>query len=780
MKYTISSAIANGLWAIAPSFLPIPFGTEARENSEKRLGTYIDGLRGLASLCIYVENFGLPLFPNMRYGYGQAGDRAPLQLPIIRIFYAGHAWISILLILSGYTLSLKAMKVSIKDSYEGGCISLSQAVLRRVIRIYLPPLLSTFAFMIAVQTGVLNLSALAEFEVMRPVLQHSFLSQYTDWIDFVWHYLFNLWTWTPHDPVSSYGSHLWVIPVIVKGSFLVSIASIAICNMRFAPNLVFNLILVTYCIVWEKDAPALFSFGMLLATCIPTRVRQSTISNQAYQRIESIRPDCSTIHSHSCVSDDYGNTSSGSINVELCYPDCKPCPVLSTFLFANVVTVPNAIDPNASLITGSRRNKVLLHDIMFAVCLLVGVYIASCPDKGDASTPGYPAGILSSRTRLWHTIGAMIMVGSTCHQPQTQKFLESCLLQYLGKVSFSFYVVHVPLLQIFGWSIATSVHHATVSENWALHGIGTIASWIVVSIPLIWITDLFWKFVEMPCAKVANSIDHWCFIKSQRMCHRSENQYQLKVVQFPGVDAGRFFQDGHTNNIAAEITTENSDFLTGSRCSSSHQYRQISALFLIGLVLLVGLVSKAFTYYSAPQDIYEGSYIRYPVPINHIGPRFQEKLSPSNTTTWLPSHLQLSDFYFRLDDQSLIPLNATTDSEREVRKWFATHYPQLEDVVRMGLHLNTTYLGPPDSQRRFRVDDRFHITHCVVSMRRFWRALDTGTHVAPRDMDMGHLNHCLTSLEDFTMNDYLWCKDSRLGPQWETRLGLQWETTVVW
>jgi hypothetical protein len=113
-----------------------------------------------------------------------------------------------------------------------------------------------------------------------------------------------------------------------------------------------------------------------------------------------------------------------------------------------------------------------------------------------------------------------------------------------------------------------------------------------------------------------------------------------------------------------------------------------------------------------------------------------------------------------------------SEHEYRIREWFASHYPQLDEVVRNHLNTNSSYLDFPETQRQFPIGDRFHVTHCVIALRRFWRALDEDAHIAPRDMHMAHLDHCLHTLETFTMDDDIWCKNS----WW----GLRWETMVVW
>jgi hypothetical protein len=192
-------------------------------------------------------------------------------------------------------------------------------------------------------------------------------------------------------------------------------------------------------------------------------------------------------------------------------------------------------------------------------------------------------------------------------------------------------------------------------------------------------------------------------------------------------------------------------------------------LTILCFILIAALGLKAV---HSPQDVYKGRWIRFPVPDDNLGPRFQEKITTDNTTDWMPHHLNITDFTIRYDDQTLVPTSAFNPYEWEIQEWYATKYPAFAQVYQQSLHVSPAWLTANQSDRVLPVDPRFHVAHCVIVLRRMFIAEQTGTHVTPRDLDWGHIDHCLISLEEYTRKDDYW------NGKWQD--GVIWETTVVW
>jgi hypothetical protein len=172
---------------------------------------------------------------------------------------------------------------------------------------------------------------------------------------------------------------------------------------------------------------------------------------------------------------------------------------------------------------------------------------------------------------------------------------------------------------------------------------------------------------------------------------------------------------------------------------------RLAAIFSIVLLASLWGITYLQNSFSKPQV---EVWIAYPVERSD-GPPIQLRIEKSNTTEWLSSHKEdLESFAFRIDDQTLIPKELLSPQEIKYQSWFQKFYPQLWDVYRSGEHLDDDYLDAAPSNM-IHVDLRFHLSHCVLALRRYWNARESGKHVCSRDLDPGHIEHCLNSLDEW-------------------------------
>jgi hypothetical protein len=104
-------------------------------------------------------------------------------------------------------------------------------------------------------------------------------------------------------------------------------------------------------------------------------------------------------------------------------------------------------------------------------------------------------------------------------------------------------------------------------------------------------------------------------------------------------------------------------------------------------------------------------------------------------------------WFVRLDDQSMVTPDLIDDTEMKYQRWFRERYPEMEKIRLSGDYLNESFWLDPDSVRIV-TDPLFHPAHCLLALRRYWLAKETGQHVCPRDIDYHHVKHCLDSLDD--------------------------------
>lgn len=93
--------------------------------------------------------------------------------------------------------------------------------------------------------------------------------------------------------------------------------------------------------------------------------------------------------------------------------------------------------------------------------VLASLWLLSYPDAGAEFTPGFR--LLSSlapryyvpvsRWCYYQAVGALLLVPCVLRSPTLRRLLEGSAAQYLGKVSFSFYLVHGPVLHSLGFWI---------------------------------------------------------------------------------------------------------------------------------------------------------------------------------------------------------------------------------------------------------------------------------------------------------------------------------------
>jgi peptidoglycan/LPS O-acetylase OafA/YrhL len=129
-----------------------------------------------------------------------------------------------------------------------------------------------------------------------------------------------------------------------------------------------------------------------------------------------------------------------------------------------------------------------------------GLYLCSYPIRGYGLRPGYLDLWVDLRPITYYAVGAMILVGGLFYEPILQIPLTWPILLYLGKISFSLWIVHEPLLQIFGWKLFYTVEHsATVQELvWIYRVLILTAAWLALTIVIICLADFLWRAIELP------------------------------------------------------------------------------------------------------------------------------------------------------------------------------------------------------------------------------------------------------------------------------------------
>ncbi|KAK7953423.1 hypothetical protein PG996_014314 [Apiospora saccharicola] len=436
--------------------------------------SYLDGLRGIASLlvffCHYTEENHRYMLPT--YGVPDDGDNvgsSPFQLPFLRLLFSGRPMVHIFFVISGFALSYKPLKEIRARNFKGFHASLSSSAFRRPIRLYGPPLVSTCIVFIMVCLGI----------VYTP--HPTFRGQLEHWASSMFYQVLWPWSWdTELRP--RYDLHLWTIPIEMCHSMLLFVILLTLSRVKYHVRLVVTLFLLNYCLSCGRWAAFEFIAGMLLAEfhLMAAERRQAQIK----------------LHEHY----DPPPVGDGASFLEKILHWC-------------ILTI-------AFYVSGWPNKKP---DYAWGISVL------------DALTPSaFPHNDPTTPQKFWFALCAVAVVWSCGRLSVARNALESRFAQYFGRISFALYIVHGPVLEALQYKITGEPRRRTIGQLGhqayvpaaagfglkGLTGVDTVGQrtlcWLlglVFFVPLVLVlSDVFCRWVDEPIVDVARRIERRCAI----------------------------------------------------------------------------------------------------------------------------------------------------------------------------------------------------------------------------------------------------------------------------
>ncbi|KAI0004851.1 acyltransferase family-domain-containing protein [Xylariaceae sp. FL0662B] len=256
------TAISQCLAFMRPSFLRKTVrASEAPDNSgatpRKRISTeYLDGVRGVASLIVFILHWTHTPYPSVNSGWGYDEHTTSFWLlPFIRVIYSGAAMVSVFFVVSGFVLSHRFIQRMHRQEYEELLLGLTSLTFRRPIRLFLPAFASSTIAFICACFGIISIPD----KVNHKPFQHG-LSSYVSYLDTE----SNPWSWDV-DYTGFYNPQLWSIAVEFRGSMVVFLLIVGLAKTRTAVRLAVEILLTMHCFAHKRWDVALFIAGMLLA-----------------------------------------------------------------------------------------------------------------------------------------------------------------------------------------------------------------------------------------------------------------------------------------------------------------------------------------------------------------------------------------------------------------------------------------------------------------------------------------------------------------------------------
>ena len=405
------AAARTGEWAlnvVRPSIFS-PKSVKARSPRQLRSTAYLDGLRGFAALLVYIGHHELWAHDSMKpeeifeNAYGYNDRRYFVALPGVRTFFSGgHYAVCMFFVISGYVLSTKPLQfIQAGDQLALGD-SLASALFRRWLRLFIPVVCCTFLYMCSWHL----LGVRTDKEAQR-TFREELWKWYKEFRDYS--FVFN----TKGSVGLTYNFHVWSIPtgeIVVKNHFH---DAILILDPEFKGSIVVYT--------------ALHAFSRLSRNA---RL-WCTVGLMVYFMYLVDGPYCSMF-------------LMGMLQCDL-----------------DLLAAKNDLP---SPLTRLERIKKPIFAVLFAI----GVYLGGCPAASQdlnvlRGSPGWhylsylkPEAVYEYKF-FFLFCAASLTIASIPRIAPLKRFFECRFNQYLGRISYAFYLLHGPVL----WTIADRLYAAT-------------------------------------------------------------------------------------------------------------------------------------------------------------------------------------------------------------------------------------------------------------------------------------------------------------------------------
>ena len=149
---------------------------------------------------------------------------------------------------------------------------------------------------------------------------------------------------------------------------------------------------------------------------------------------------------------------------------------------------------------------------------LIGIYLGGQPQTHVEHAPGWATlhslipTYASHKQRYWVGWAAILLVWSTSNSALLQRLFTNGPVQYLGKVSFSLYLMHGPITHTIGYASMDFFWCAFGEDTYLTKEIGFVLSAIITIASTIWAADVFTRAVDTPTVKLAKWIEEKCIV----------------------------------------------------------------------------------------------------------------------------------------------------------------------------------------------------------------------------------------------------------------------------
>lgn len=353
--------------------------------------------------------------------------------------------VAVLFVVSGYVDSMKALRAIHRREWEQLQRQLAFAVLKRGPRLFMPSFLAAVLIAVAVWFGLYEWKLeyrLKSFDGLPTQLQHH--ESLSKQFYAMWQSFAELLDlWHQHPVIPVYNIHMWSLPYELRASFARYLTILAVSRLGPISRMAVLTTTIGVMVSFGRWELALSLSGVLLCE---------------FDMLSGIH-----VKPHTELS-----------------KEKKP------------------------------RQLPRSRSLTSAVVLLASLYLSSYPKQKGAETPLFQtlATLVPSNWedhQFWTSIASVMLIWVVMHSRVLAKILEASVLQYLGGISFSIYLLHGPILHM--------TAYALIPIMWDLYA-RTLGKTIAFLLPTLFVVvptlclaaHLFRKFVELPCYWIIDRI----------------------------------------------------------------------------------------------------------------------------------------------------------------------------------------------------------------------------------------------------------------------------------
>lgn len=251
--------IAHFTRLLRPSFLTI--ASSSHRNTKLRRTAYLDGIRGVAALLVYVLHHELWAHAfydgdvKLENSFGHKGKYYLGAFWGLRTFFTGgHYAVSTFFVLSGYVLSAKPLALIQAGEFLQLNDTVASALFRRWLRLFLPIIITTWMILTFYHvTGITG--------TFKP--EKTYFGELWKWYAEGKNFTF-IFT-TGGEPWFTYNPHTWSIPVEMKGSIVIYTSVMAFSRLSQRGRLWAEVLLAVYFMYVADGAHfSMFVAGMFI------------------------------------------------------------------------------------------------------------------------------------------------------------------------------------------------------------------------------------------------------------------------------------------------------------------------------------------------------------------------------------------------------------------------------------------------------------------------------------------------------------------------------------